>query len=168
MCLRPGHGHPRVRLMLGMLLSFCFACSPGRSGPLGWRAVQPGMEMRLEPQAGPAGETVLALLYTIAPGRDYAIEYSRPGTSLVGKPDLRVQARATRVLHLALVLVDQEGQEHQCVRTLLPDGWRELQFAEWAPNVEDWASVETMRLVDRTGGLGGQGPVSLKLAGLPL
>lgn len=166
MCPRPWR--PRVRLVLGMLLSFCSACSLGRSELRGWRAVQPGMEMRLETQAGPAGETVLALLYTIAPGTDYAIDYRQPGTRLSGKPDLRLKARATRVLHLALVLVDRGGQEHQCVCTLLPDGWRELQFADWEPSIGDWASVQTMRLVDRTGGLGGQGPVSLKLAGLPL
>jgi hypothetical protein len=69
---------------------------------------------------------------------------------------------------MALVLVDLAGQEHECVRTLLPDGWHELQFVGFLPSVGDWASVQAMRLVDRTGGLGGQGPVSLKLAGLPL
>jgi hypothetical protein len=34
--------------------------------------------------------------------------------------------------------------------------------------VDDWEHVAVVRLVDRTGGLGGQGPVSLKLVDLPL
>jgi len=161
-------GRIRAWLVLGMALSVCSACSKGVSELRGWRALQPGVEMRLEPRAGPAGQAALALLYTIAPGKDYVIECSLPVAGLSGRPELRLQARTTRVLHIALVLVDQAGQEHECVQTLLPDGWHELQFVGFLPDVGDWASVQAMRLVDRTGGLGGQGPVSLKLAGLPL
>jgi hypothetical protein len=159
---------PRAFLVMCVVLSVGAACSKGESQLRGWHALQPGMEMRLESQAGPADETALALLYTITSGRDYAIERSLAGTGLSGRPELLLQAKATRVLHLALVLVDLAGQEHVCVRTLAPNGWRELQFTDWLPTIEDWASVQSMRLVDRTGGLGGQGPVSLKLVGLPL
>jgi hypothetical protein len=130
--------------------------------------MQAGILMRLEPVAGPAGETVLVVQYTIAPGKDYGIERQQVGVAISGRPELRLQAKATRVLHLGVVLVDLAGQEHECTRTLLPDAWRELQFSDWVPALDDWGEVRALRLVDRTGGLGGQGPVSLRLVGLPL
>ena len=156
---------PLWLVLLAMLLPSC----GGNGGQLrGWRALQSGTELGIDKGAGPQGEDVLAVLHTISTGHDYAIERSLAGIGLDGSPRLRLQARATRVLHLALVLVDSTGSEHECVRTLLPDGWRELACDSFEPHVGDWSDVVSMRLEDRTGGLGGQGPVSLKLVGLPL
>jgi hypothetical protein len=126
------------------------------------------MELSIEEGAGPNGESVLALLYTVVTGLDYAIERRLPIEGLEGQPDLRLTARATRVLHLGVVLVDQRGVEHECALTLLPGQWRELHFDCFQPPVDDWAQISLVRLVDYTGSLGGQGPVSLKLVGLPL
>jgi len=134
----------------------------------GWKAVQRCVELSSEEGAGPEGETVLALLYTVAPGQDYAIERPMPIPRLQGRPVLRLMAKATRVLHLAVVLVDGQGQEHECARTLVPGNWRELNFGDFQPPVDDWAQITLVSVMDRTGGLGGQGPVSLKLVGLPL
>jgi hypothetical protein len=72
------------------------------------------------------------------------------------------------VLHLAVVLVDATGLEHEAARTLASGAWRDLRFDEFCPPLEDGADVRAIRIVDRTGTLGGQGPVSLKLVGLPL
>jgi hypothetical protein len=154
-------------LLLFLTLLTLSACAGGTSELNGWRGLQPGMELSLERGAGPRGETVFALLYTVAPGQDYAVERRMPIPGLVGKPELRLLARATRVLHLAFVLVDQAGQEHECALTLLPGDWRKLNYNDFQPPVGDWSQVAAVRLVDRTGGLGSQGPVSLKLVGLP-
>lgn len=144
------------------------ACARGGSELNGWHALQPGMELSTEPKAGPHGEAVFALLYTIVSGQDYAIERRMPIQGLQGRPGLRLWAKATRVLHLAVVLVDDAGQEHECALTLVPGDWRELGFYDFQPEVDTWAQIVAVRFVDRTGRLGGQGPVSLKLVGLPM
>ncbi len=154
-------------LACGVILLALTACGRGSGELYGWKAVQPGVELSSEEGAGPEGETVLALLYTVAPGQDYAIERPMPIPGLQGRPVLRLMAKATRVLHLAIVLVDGQGQEHECAHTLVPGDWRDLTLSAFAA-IDDWAQVAILRLVDRTGGLGGQGPVSLKLVGLPL
>jgi hypothetical protein len=127
------------------------------------------MELSVETEAGPLGEDALSLLYTIPPGGggDYAIERRMPVEGWQGRPALAVLASSTRVLFVAVVLTDRDGHEYECARTLLPTGWRELQF-EFPPEIDDWADVATVRFVDHSGALGGQGPVSLKLIGLPL
>jgi hypothetical protein len=107
-------------------------------------------------------------LYTVATGQDYAIERAVLTNGWHGRPALLMSAKATRVLHLAVVLVDQQGQEHESARTLLPGDWQNLNFESFDPPLEDWQQVAVLRIVDRTGGLGGQGPVSLKLSVLPL
>jgi len=157
----------RVRVLLVILVALCLAaCSRGSAELFGWRALQPGMELSSE--QGPAGQTVLALLYTIPPGgQDYAIERDLPAQGLEGRPTLSVLAQSTRVLFLAVVLVDREGREHECALTLLPGGWHELEF-DFPPGIADWSEAVKIRFEDRTGGLGSQGPVSLKLIGLPL
>lgn len=160
--------HPPVRLALVVAMVALTACARGGSQLHGWSALQQGMELSSEVGAGPQGQTVLGLLYTIVPGQDYAIERRMPIDGLHGKPSLRLLANATRVLHLALVLVDDEGFEHESARTLSPGNWRELHYDMFQPPVDDWGQIVTVRLVDRTGGLGGQGPVSLKVVGLPL
>jgi hypothetical protein len=144
-----------------------FACAKGTRTLGGWHALQSGMELRYERGVGPSGETAFCLLYTIFPGQDYAIERAAPFGELEGAPALRLRASATRVLHLAVVLKDRADQTHECAQTLLPGTWRELSFEDFGPGLIDWASVESMQVVDQTGGLGGQGPVSLKLLGLP-
>jgi hypothetical protein len=144
------------------------ACAGGPAELNGWQATRPGIDMRLEAGAGPQGEAVVALLYTIATGEEYGIERS------VGMPAqnagfrLILQAKATRVLHLAVVVVDSSGREYASARTLVPDGWRELVFSDFGLLADDVAEITSIRLVDRTGSLGGQGPVSLKLVGLPM
>jgi hypothetical protein len=152
-----------IAVLLGAL-----ACVRGTTQLRGWEATQPGMELSIEEHAGPHGEAVLALLYTVVTGKDYAIERRLPIDGLQGPPDLRLTARATRVLHLAAVLVDAPGTEHECALTLVPGEWRELRFDCFQPPVDDWTQISLLRLVDHTGELGGQGPVSLKLVGLPL
>ena len=144
------------------------ACAKGEPEVGGWRAQQPGVQMRLEAGAGPAGETALIVQYTIIPGRDYAIEFGEDGSGVLGERGLQLQAKATRVLHLALVLVGNEGQQHERVHTLLPNAWQALQFPGRIQAADGWEQVQALRLIDRTGGLGSQGPVTLKLAGLPL
>jgi hypothetical protein len=121
------------------------------------------MELRWEQGAGPEGQPAFALLYTIVTGQDYAIERSEPCPALPEEAPLRIWAKATRVLYLTLVLVDENGAEHSCARTLLPGKWRQLDFDALEPPVDDGTRSGTLRLVDRTGSLGGQGPVSLKL-----
>jgi|GEM_PF-3232689 len=159
--------HPLLLLSLALGLLTLTACARGSSELHGWRAMQSGMELSEEKGTGPQGQTVVALLYTIVPGQDYAIAHQMPIQGLQGRPSLRLVAKATRVLHLAFVLVDDKGQEHECARTLLPGNWRELSFDDFQPSAEDWARIKAIRFEDRTGGLGGQGPVSMKLVGLP-
>ena len=172
--------------LIGIVLLAQAACRRGGAELYGWRAVTPGVELRGEKQPGPEGQTVLGLLYTVATGQDYAIERPMPanvGTPSrrysiplrrgpdgrwSGRPTLRVLGKSTRVLHLAVVLVDRQGLEHESARTLLSGDWHELNFDVFDPPLEDWHQVDLLRVVDRTGGLGGLGPVSLKLAGLPL
>jgi len=156
-----------VPLSLALALLILTACARGGSELYGWYALQSGMQLSGEKGTGPQGQTVFALLYTITPGQDRAIERQMPIPGLQGRPSLRLWAKATRVLHLAFVLVDDQGQEHECARTLVPGDWRELNFDDFRPPVGGWVQIVTVRLVDRTGGLGGQGPVSLKLVGLP-
>ncbi len=156
----------RTSALLGLLA--LTACARGHIEVSGWRVMQPGMEISIEEGAGPQGEPVLALLYTIRTGHDYAIQRSMPVPGLEGEPRLYLWGKATRVLHLAVVLVDRDGREYECADTLVPGLWEELRFEEFRPSVGDWTQISIVRLVDRTGGLGGQGPVSLKLAGLPL
>ncbi len=143
-------------------------CARGAQELHGWHALQPGTELSAEHGAGPHGEDVLGLLYTIATGSDYAIERLLPVGGLQGKPSLVLWARATRVLHLAVVLVDDSGGEHECALTLLAGAWQGLVYDIFEPPVDDWGQIVRIRVEDRTGGLGGQGPVSLRLAGLPL
>ncbi len=134
---------------------------------LGWRALQPGMEQRLEVGAGPHGQDVLALLYTMSPGGTYAIERELSAGELNGPVELPLWGKATRVLHLAAVIVDERGVEHECALTLVPDDWRDLTM-RFPSGPASWAAVRSIRLEDRTGLLGGQGPASVKIAGLPL
>ena len=164
----------RVRAMLSwsarlasvLAVILLSACKRGSSEQSGWRAMQPGMELRLESHGGPQGEPALALLYTITTGQDYALERDLPIAGLEGPARLTLQAKCTRVLHLAVVLVDQRGVEHECASTLAAGGWRELVFDTFDPLVSEWNDIAAVRLVDRTGGLGGQGFVSLKVVGL--
>jgi hypothetical protein len=158
----------RAALLLLVSASLALgACARGGPEQNGWQALRPGMELSVERGAGPRGEDVLALLYTIVTGQDYAVERRLPAQGLQGPVELRLSARATRVLHLACVVVDRAGVEHEAALTLLPGDWRELCFRDLQPPIDDWAQAQTLRLVDRTGGLGGQGPVSLKLVGMP-
>ncbi len=162
---------PHGRLLwvvCAIILMASVACARGSSEVRGWKATQPGMELSIEGSAGPQGEAALALLYTVATGTEYAIERPTPIQGLDGRPSLSLKVKATRVLHLALVLVDQQGVRHESARTLVPGDWRELRFDDFQPPVDDWEHVAMVRLVDLTGELGGQGPVSLKLVGLPL
>lgn len=157
-----------VWLTLAVAVLSLAACARGSSEVGGWSALRPGMELSSAEGAGPQGQPALALLYTIVTGQEYAIERYRRIGGLEGQPSLRLKAKATRALHLVVVLVDDGGIQHECARTLLPGDWRELNCDAFQPPVGDWAQITTMRLVDRTGVLGGQGPVSLRLVGLPL
>ena len=143
------------------------ACARGSATLGGWRAMQPGVELTLEQGKGPQGEDALALLYTMATGQEYGIEHDMPMSGLAGRPGLSLQARATRVLHLAIVIVASDGAEYECARTLRPDGWQELVFNSFPAEAPEWSGVSRLWLVDRTAALGSQGPVSLKLVGLP-
>ena len=147
-------------------LSTLTGCARGGSELHGWRAMQPGMELSWEQGAGPQSQGALALLYTVATGQDCAIQRHMPVEGLQGLPNVRLWARATRILYLSLVLVDENGHEHECARTLSTGKWRELMFDDFQPPIQAWSQVTTLHLVDRIGSLGGQGPVSLKLAGL--
>jgi len=134
----------------------------------GWRALQPEIDIKLEDGLGAHGGPVLSVLHTIVPGTSYAIERSTVEGMGHGVPEMHLWLQATRALHLALVLVDDAGVEHEAARTLPPGGWRQIRFAQFCPPLEEGTGVRAMRVVDRTGMLGGQGPVSLKLIGLPL
>ena len=149
-----------------LLLLALVSCRQASSELYGWRARTPGVELYSEKEPGPGGQPVLGLLYTIATGQDYAIELPAPSGGWEGCPALHMWGKATRVLHLALVLVDEEGIEHRSTQTLLTGDWSELSFDAFEPPLENCRQVTLLRLVDLTGGLGGQGPVSLKLVGL--
>lgn len=155
-----------IACCLVLLLSLV-ACTTGSNELDGWTALQPGMELRSEPGRGPQGEPVLALMYSIVPRTEYGIERQMPIPGLEGRPSLRLMARATRVLYLAVVLLDSEGREHECANLLQPGEWRTLEFDAFKPAVDDWSQVTAIRFMDRTGLLIGQGSVSLKLVGLP-
>lgn len=160
-CLKPA-------LVLLAALGTLAACARGGPELRGWHASQAGMELSWEEGAGPQGEGVFALLYTVATGQDYAIERHTPIRGLQGQPRFCLLARATRVLYLTLVLVDHDGRQHECSRALLPGEWRKLCFHDFESPIDDWEHVAALRLVERIGSLGGQGPVSLKLVGLPM
>ena len=155
------------RALLAILLFTLVACARGSNQLDGWNALQPGMELWSEPGRGPQGEPVLALLYALVPGREYGIERQMPIPGLEGRPGLRLRAKATRVLYLAVVLLDAEGQEHKSATLLNPGEWRTLEFDTFEPAVADWSQITTIRFMDYTALLIGQGSVSLKLVGLP-
>jgi len=159
----------RVLVALGLTLMVCglIACAKGSGELHAWTVLQPGMELRSEPGRGPSGEPVVALLYALVPEREYGIERQLPIPGLEGRPTLRLMARTTRVLYVAVVLVDSEGREHVCARDIQPGEWRTLEFDTFEPPVDDWSQITAIRFVDRTGLLIGQGSVSLKLVGLP-
>ncbi len=154
-------------LLAVLALGLLSGCRSRSSEWEGWRAVKPGMEISTEEGAGPNGEDATALLYTMVTGQEYAIERGTTDLGLVGPLELRLWCKATRALHLAVVLVDAQGQAHECARTYVPDEWRELAFDRFIPAITRWEDVKTLRLVDLTAVLGGQGPVSLKVVGLP-
>jgi hypothetical protein len=143
-------------------------CATRLSALAGWRALQAGINIRLDDGLAANRDSVLSVTYTIVPGRSYGIERPMQMAMGHGRPEVHLQLKATRVLHLALVLIDETGMEHEAARTLTPGGWRSLHFDDFCPPLEDGTGVRAMRIVDRTGALGGQGPVSLKLVGLPL
>ncbi len=145
-------------------LNGCAARLPSAAG---WHATEPGVALKLE-GGDPDGVLALSVVYTVATGRSYAIEHPAPAGIGQGQPEIDLYLTATRVLHLAVVLVDNAGIEHEAARTLASGGWRKLRFAQFCPPLQDGADVRAMRIVDRTGSLGGQGPVSLKIVGLPL
>jgi hypothetical protein len=151
-----------------ILLLFTVAgCASGSRELDGWIALQPGMELRSEPGRGPNGEDVLALLYALVPGTEYGIGRQMPIAGLEGRPTLQLVAKSTRVLYLAVVLLDSEGQEFKSATVLRPGEWRTLQFGAFEPAVDDWSQITAIRFMDYTGLLIGQGSVSLKLVGLP-
>jgi hypothetical protein len=170
-----GHGRlpaaKQSRLLLALcvtlILSSIVACARGSTQLNGWNALQPDMELRPEPGRGPNGEPVLALLYALVPGTEYGIERQMPIPGLEGRPSLRLMAKASRVLYLAVVLLDSEGQEHKGTTVLEPGDWRTLEFDTFEPGVTDWSQISAVRFMDYTGLLIGQGSVSLKLVGLP-
>jgi hypothetical protein len=159
------------RVVLALCLTFMLfslvACARGSSQLDGWNALQPGMELRSEPDRGPNGEPVLALLYALVPGTEYGIERQMPIPGLEGRPSLRLMAKSTRVLYVAVVLLDSEGHEHKCASLLQPGEWRTLDFDTFEPAVADWSQITAVRFMDYTALLIGQGSVSLKLVGLP-
>jgi hypothetical protein len=148
------------------LLSFV-GCAKGDGEVGGWTALQPGMELWSEPGSGPHSEPVLALLYTLVPDTEYGIERPMPIPGLTGRPSLQLTAKATRVLYLAVVLLDTAGHEHKCATLLQPGEWRTLEFDVFQPAVADWSQITSMRFMDYTALLIGQGAVSLKVVGLP-
>ena len=157
-----------MRAVAGLLLLLLIsgsACKRGEPELAGWRATDPSTDLMLESGAGPSGEDVTALLYTMSSGGVYAIEHSGPPPMVNDRPSLVLQARATRALYLAIVLVDENGREYECGRSLTPGDWRMLRFDEFEGFAAGTRVVLT-RLVDRTAQLGSQGPVSLKLVGL--
>jgi hypothetical protein len=156
-----------VVLGLSLLVTLTSACAKGDTELGVWRALNPGMELYRESGAGPHGEDAFGLLYTIVPGRDYAVERPWSMSEQGDIADLYLLATTTRVLYLSVVLVDETGQEYESALTLLPNGWRELRFSTYQPALTVSTQIAKLRLVDRTGGLGGQGVVSLKLVGLP-
>lgn len=161
------HSPVFVALCVTLVLFSLGACARGGSELDGWTVLQPGMELRSEPGRGPQGEPVLALLYALVPGTEYGIERQMPIAGLEGRPSLKLMARTNRVLYVAVVLVDAEGRDYECGRDIQPGEWRTLDFVAFEPAVGDWSQIKAVRFIDRTGLLIGQGPVSLKLVGLP-
>lgn len=155
----------RALFLLGLAL-LVVSCATRYHEVAGWRALQPGVGLRVEKGQGPEGSPALSVLYTLVPGQSYAIERRLALERGNSQPSVSLLLRATRVLHLAVVLVDEQGTEHEAVRTLAAGDWHEVQFAGFFPPLEASAEVQALRLVDRTGALGGQGPVSLKLVDL--
>lgn len=163
---RPNQGaHVLIALTALLLLVAGSACDRGGPELAGWRATDPSTDLALEPESGPNGEDVAALLYSMSTGVVYVIERSGPPPLVNGLPSLSLQARATRTLYLAVVLVDEDGREYECGRNLSPGDWRTLGFDQFDGFAAGTKVVKT-RLVDRTAQLGSQGPVSLKLVGL--
>jgi hypothetical protein len=156
-----------LALCTALVLFSLFGCAKGSTQLDGWNALQPAMELRAEPGRGPQGEPVIALLYALVPGTEYGIERQTPIPGLEGLPSLRLMAKATRVLYLAVVLLDSEGLEHKCTTLLQPGEWRALEFDAFQPAVADWSQITAIRFMDYTALLIGQGVVSLKLVGLP-
>jgi hypothetical protein len=156
-----------LALGLMFMLLGLVACAKGSSQLNGWSALQPGMELWSEPGRGPHGEPVMALLYALVPGNEYGIERQMPIPGLQGRPSLQLMAKATRVLYLAVVLLDSEGNEHKSAALLQPGDWRALEFDAFQPAVADWSEIMAVRFMDYTAVLIGQGSVSLKLVGLP-
>jgi len=159
--------HAPLLLCLALLLVATAGCAGGATELQGWTALQPGMELRSEPGRGPNGEDVVALLYALVPGNEHGIERPVPVSGWEGRPGLQLVARSTRVLYLAVVLLDGAGREFKSTAVLRPGDWRTLHFATFEPAVDDWSQVTTLRVMDYTGLLIGQGSVSLKLVGLP-
>jgi hypothetical protein len=154
-------------LLLTLILFSLVACAKGSSQLDGWKALRPGMELWSEPGRGPHGEPVIALLYVLVPATEYGIERQMPIPGLEGRPSLRLMAKTTRVLYVGVVLLDSQGHEHKSTTLLEPGEWRTLEFDTFEPAVADWSQITTLRFMDYTGLLIGQGSVSLKLAGLP-
>jgi len=127
-------------------------------------ALRPEVEVWIEPDVGPAGEDALSLIYTVLTGQDYGIERPVQMSSADAGPVVLL-ASATRVVPLSLVMLDASGAVHVCSRVVSPGTWTQVVFDCPAPT--DNITFTRMRLVDLTGSLGGQGPVSLKLIGLP-
>lgn len=152
-------------LMAVVLTISVAGCDRGRPELAGWRATDASTDLMIEPGAGPNGEDVMALLYTMSTGEVYVVERNGPPTLLNDRPSLTLQARATRALYLAIVLVDENGRKYECARNLTPGDWRTLRFDEFEGFTTGTKIVLT-QLVDRTAQLGSQGPVSLKLVGL--
>ena len=154
-------------LCLTLILFTLAGCARGTNELDGWTALQPGVELRSEPGRGPNGEDVVALLYALVPRNEYGIERRMPIPGLEGHPRLQLMARSTRMLYLAVVLLDSEGNEHKSATVLQSGDWHTLQFDTFEPAVDDWSQIAAIRLMDYTGLLIGQGSVSLKLVGLP-
>lgn len=152
-------------LLALMLIAIVAACARGGQELAGWRATDSSTDLMFESGAGPNGEDVTALLYTMSSGGVHVVEHNVPPPLVDGRPSLTLQARATRTLYLAVVLVDETGQEYECARNLIPGDWRTLRFDEFE-GLAPGTTIVLTRLVDRTAQLGSQGPVSLKLVGL--
>jgi hypothetical protein len=162
-----GTRRARILVLLALITLAITACDRGASELDGWRASDQGTDLWLEARSGPEGEDVLAMLYTMSTGTEYVIEREGPPPMRDGRPAVTLRARSTRTLYLTLALVDSSGQAYECSRILAPGEWRTLDFEQFSGDPGDGLDIVTMRLIDRTALLGSQGPVSLKLVGLP-